>query len=109
MVCWVSGDVIHAKIFKENGEERGPEFRVSPASGFHTGPVRVRGLEVNGFAVCWPSADLPSGGTPTLQVVQPDMQLIGPPVNNLPFRPLGNEAPNFGKVGESRLPLCHSS
>lgn len=77
IVCWAGTDGnIHAMAFDVEGKSRGPEFKVSPEDGFHTGPVRVVGLENNSFAVCWVGGQFFGSSSPMFQVLQPTGERI---------------------------------
>lgn len=90
IVCWIGEDTaVHAVTFDESGRARGPAFEVSPAGGFHTGPVRAIGLENNSFAVCWAGGDRPGSGNVMLQVLQTNGRKVGE-ARNLQISRFGN-------------------
>lgn len=78
IVCWPAEDgSIRAMMFDSAGAPRGGEIKISPDSGFHSGPVRVAALSSNGFAVCWVGGDLPGSNNVMFQLLQPTGEKIG--------------------------------
>jgi hypothetical protein len=71
VVSWGQGSGIRAQIFRQDGTRAGPEISVNTSDGTHFFPA-ITQLGGGGFVIAWQANPFAPGGSPRLQMFNPD-------------------------------------